>query len=400
MVQTSDFRQGGDAQAISRIATEVYGGFRQMFDAHGWDAPGNKLMTAAPALIVNQYGSIRGFEAAHQKPSRFEGYSASDVWDRGYSVLFTSFWGWSPETWGTVGWSGDRGLTRRSNLLAQLTDPFITVCYVTSNKTYIDPALKGKIAGFYLVSHETGDRDEFTHPIHHGRDVEKWRHSLRALRAFGYLPEHRLKVTDLDPGLLARARSVSAMGEVITDPAQIKLLRDTPWMEVEVYTPASASAVDAVPWPEQTQGMVQAGPASSDGYVVAGGTQWTPRELYILKLDGNIDAYLGRSASGRVIVKVGLAASPDIRRQSFQKAMPRGAFQWKIDRTLSGCGLALCPNHGVAVRGEDAMKRHLAAHAEWLGGEFYLASGEVIEAAWQLACNAAKSSLERGNNEQ
>ena len=36
------------------------------------------------------------------------------------------------------------------------------------------------IAGFYLVSHETGDRDEFTDPIHHGRDSEKWRHSLKA----------------------------------------------------------------------------------------------------------------------------------------------------------------------------------------------------------------------------
>ena len=164
MAQVSDFAQGGDAKAISRIAAEFYGGFRQMFDAHGWDAPGNKLMTSAPALIVERYGSIRKFEAAHKVRSE-DGYPpGNDIWDRGYSVLFTSFWNWTPETWGTVGWTGVRGLTRRSNLLAQLTDPFITVCYITSNQTYIDRALKGKIAGFYLVSHESGDRDEFTHP--------------------------------------------------------------------------------------------------------------------------------------------------------------------------------------------------------------------------------------------
>lgn len=392
MSKLATYQQGGDAQAISLIAKEVYGGFRQMFDSHGWDAPGEKLMTSAPALILKQYGSIQAFEAAHQERLSIEHPSAKDIWDRGYSVLFTSFWGWSPDTWGTVGWSGDRGLTRRSNLLAQLTDPFITVCYVTSNKSDNDPALKGKIAGFYLVSHETGDRVEFTHPIHHGRDVEKWRHSLRALRAFSYLPEHRLNVADLDPGLLARARSVSAMGEVLADPDQIRLLRETPWIEVEIYTPASALWSEV--GPEGTlRGMVPAGPASSEGYAVSSGSQWTPRELYILRLDGDIDAYLGRPAEGLAIIKVGLSASPDLRRQSIQKAMPRGAFRWKIERTTGSCDLPLCPNHKVAVKGEDAMKRHLAAHAEWLGGEFYLATEHDIEAAWQFGCQAANKNF-------
>lgn len=393
MTQTSNFRQGGDAKAISRIASEFYGGFRQMFDAHGWDAPGEKLMILAPPFIKEQYGSIQAFEAAHQERVSRKHSSAFDIWDRGYSVLFTSFWGWSPETWGTVGWSGNRGLARRSNLLAQLTDPFITVCYVTSNKTYTDPTLKGRIAGFYLVSHETGDRDQFTHPIHHEREVGKWRHSLRALRAFSYLPEHRLNVTDLDPGLPGRARSVSAMGEVLTDPDQIKLLRETPWVEVEVYTPASAWRSGTEP-DDARHGMVPAGPASSDGYVVAGGSQWTPRELYVLRLDGDIDAYLGRPAEGRAIIKVGLSASPDLRRQSIQKAMPRGAFRWKIDRTTRSCGLTLCPNHAVAVKGEDSMKRHLAAQAEWLDGEFYLATEDDIDAAWHFGCQAAERNTE------
>lgn len=385
-----NYRQGGDAQAIREIATNVYGGYRQMFDAHGWDAPGNKLMTSAPALIVERYGSIRAFEAAHQHQAP---QSTDDIWERGYSVLLTSFWGWTPETWGTIGWTGDRGLTRRGNLLAELTDPFLCVIYVTSNKSDIDPALKGKVAGFYLVSHEAGDRDQFTHPIHHNREAGKWRHSLRALQAFSYLPEHRLGITDLDPNLPSRARSVSAMGEAVTDSEQIRLLRETPWVEVEVYQSASPLSPSGAP-EDALRGQVQAGPASNAGYVVANGSEWTPRELYVLRLEGDADSYLGRSATGRSIVKIGLSASPDLRRQSLQKAMPRGAFRWTVQRTTASSGLSPYPTHSVAVRGEDAMKSYLAAHAEWLGGEFYLATDDDIETAWRCGCKAAAKYIE------
>lgn len=311
--------------------------------------------------------------------------SISDIWTDETSVLFTSLWGWGPATWGTIGWSGQRGLTRRANLMAQLSDPFITVCYVTSNKSDIDPNLKGKIAGFYLVSHETGDRDEFTHPIHHGRDLSKWRHSIRALRAFSYLPEYRPRAMDIFPELSRKARHVASMGEVLTDPDLIKQLRDIPCEEVDVYQPvAEQAAADNEP----SRGMVRAGPASSGGYQVNSGSQNLPRDLYILRLNGDIGAYLGRPNETRAIIKIGLSSSPDMRRQAFQKAMPLGAYRWVVDRTLRSCGLALCPSHGVAVQGEYAMKRHLAAHAEWLGGEFYLAHEDDIEAAWQRGCAA------------
>jgi hypothetical protein len=75
--------------------------------------------------------------------------------------------------------------------------------------------------------------------------------------------------------------------------------------------------------------------------------------------------------------------------------MPRGAFHWQVDRTTTSCGHARYPNHTVAVKGEAAMKRHLAAHAEWLGGEFYLATEEDIEFAWELGCQAAQEHIER-----
>lgn len=314
--------------------------------------------------------------------------AATDFWTDETSVLFTSFWGWSPETWGTVGWSGDRGKTRRTNLLKQLTDPFITVVYVTRNQSYSDPVLKGMIAGGYLVSHETGDRDEFSDPVHHHRDPDKWRHSLRATRAFSYLPEHRLNANAFDPTLPDRARHVSAMAEIIKDPARIALLRNTPWVEVEVYR----GVAHALPPDEfgQGPGLVKPGPASKSGYYVPDGTAHLPRRLYVLRLEGDTDAYLGESANGRSIHKIGLAISPDLRRQAFQKAMPRGAFEWKALLT-SGAGSGEGFEFDAAVAGEYAMKKHLAHAGQHLGGEFYLATRADINEAWRLGLAAASA---------
>lgn len=307
--------------------------------------------------------------------------AGADFWTDDISVLFTSFWGWTPETWGTLGWTGDRGRTRRANLLRKLTDPFITVCYATSNKPWIDPDLKGKIAGFLLVSHATGDRDEFTHPLHHQRSPDKWRHSLRATRAFSYLPEHRLSVADLNPEYLRQARSVAAMCAELIDPNEIRLLRETPWIEVDIYQPHSHTA--AREDPAVQNGSVRAGPANEGGYIVSPAAS-SERQLYVLRLAGNTDAYLGRSSAGRTIYKVGLSVSPDLRRQSLQKAMPLGAFQWSVYRITKQSGLEMCATFDAAVAGEDEMKRQLAKRSEWLGGEFYLATEAEIEKAWHL----------------
>lgn len=309
-------------------------------------------------------------------------------WADETSVLLTSFWGWTPESWGTLGWTGDRGRTRRTNLLKQLSDPFITVIYVTSNKTYIDPTLKGMIAGFYLTSHETGERDEFTHPIHHGREPESWRHSLRAVRAFSYLPEYRHRALDLIPSLSRTGRSVSAMGEIINDPELIEALRTTPWKEVQVYS--SRTKFEAPDdQSENNNGMVRPGPDNAGGYQVPERVHSLPRELYVLRLRGDTDAYLGRSAPGMSIFKIGMSVSPDMRRQSFQKSMPRGAFDWLTYRTTRMDGHTPYSSHAAAVSGETAMKLHLARNGEHLGGEFYLATHDEIDTAWRIARETA-----------
>lgn len=385
------FQQGGDSTAISTVAKTHFGGsYSQMFEKHGWVLEdGQQYMHQASSRIKDTYGSVAAFEA-HFLALEQASHDAAPVWTNDHSVLFTSFWGWTPETWGTIGWSGERGRTRRENLLTELTDPFICVCYVTSNKTYIDPDLKGMIAGFYLVSHERGNRDDFTHPIHHQRDPDKWQHSLRAIRAFSFLPEHRLTVPELDPSLLDRARSVSAMAEVLTDPALINRLRDSPWHEVDVYKPHSASPSHVSP-AHNGAGLVPSGPDNSGGYEVSDRAKALPRQLYVLRLDGDTAAFLGRSVDGAHIYKIGLSVSPDTRRQSLQKSMPMGAFQWSVVNTTRRDGHEPYVQFAAAEAGEMAMKRFLAVNGEWLGGEFYLADDASILAAWDIGREAAKT---------
>lgn len=381
------YSPGGDAKVISDIAQRVFGDFAAMFAYHQWPERGQDMMRKVQTRVVETYGSVRGFEAHFEAVARGRA-DTIEIWTDATSVLFTSFWGWSPESWGTVGWSGDRGFTRRANLMKELSDPFICVCYVTSNRTEIDPDLKGMIGGFYLISHEMGDRDDFIHPIHHELEPTKWRHSLRAIRAFSYLPEYRPRAVDVFPELSRTARHVSAMGEIITDPAKVDALRSIPWVEVPVYK-KGASSDDALPSPLASQGMVPPGPASNGGYIVPDGTQHLPRELYILRLTGDTAAFLGRFIEGASIIKIGLSVSPDLRRKSLQKAMPRGTFRWQLVRTTRMDGDTPYSGFDAAVTGEDAMKRHLARHAEWLGGEFYLASDADIDAAWDIGRSAA-----------
>ena len=137
----------------------------------------------------------------------------------------------------------------------------------------------------------------------------------------------------------------------------------------------------------------RAGPASKEGYVVENGSLFTPRELYVLRLEGGHRCVSGSARFGSLHSKIGLEASPDMRRQAFQKAMPRGAFQWQIERTAKGGGMACYTSHAIAVKGEDVIKRNLAKNAEWLGGEFYLTPQDVINAAWHRGCKATQDGI-------
>ena len=360
-----------------------------MFDAHGWDnVPGNKLTVWAQGLIKKNYGSIRSFEATHE--------DASDIWDRGYDVLFTSVWVWEPDKWAAIGWSDPGGEAKRDNLLKELTDPFIMVCYVTKTSKRAEKETRGKIVGFYLVSHKTGHRNEFCDPVYHKENPGKWAHAVRALRAFSFFPEDYIDADKLYPELLPRyARTIASHARLL-DPGQVDRLREMPWREDYIYKSAPALRNNAVVGSSSpSRGMVRAGPASNEGYFVSGGTQLLPYELYILRLEGDTDAYLGYSANGRQIIKIGMAVDSERRKSDFQRALPKGAFRWATIRTMRSRNLPPCSSHSIAVKGEDAMKNYLKENADWFDGEFYLANEQDIDEAWKLGCQAARAARDQ-----
>ena len=108
-----------------------------------------------------------------------------------------------------------------------------------------------------------------------------------------------------------------------------------------------------------------------------------PKYLYILLLEGDYSAYLGRPTSELTdhhIIKVGFSRSPTTRCKQIQSAYPRGSFIWHIVKQDPESGSEALPNAEVAMAGEDAMKKRLAEEGgECLGGEFFLAEDNLFE---------------------
>lgn len=306
------------------------------------------------------------------------------VWDDIPSVWITSFWGWSPDTWGTVGFTS---AGRRDTVRRETSDPFIMVVYVTKRAPNRDPDFRGKVTGIYLVSHVEGHRDEFTAPEHHLRNPDQWIHSFKAVKAFSFLPEFRLDIDDFDPTLSTRARAVAQYAEEVK-PALIEKLRALPFVEVPVYGGPETVAAD-ITFPSSGRIGVRAGPVNRSGYSVPGEPLDTPKELYALRLTGDPSIWLGTAAEGRHIFKIGLSVSPKTRRDAFRKMLPEGVFTWDLFRSTRRDGFPPYPSFNAAEAGEWAMKQHLGREGQSLGGEFYAATMETFEAAWSSGRAAA-----------
>lgn len=124
-----------------------------------------------------------------------------------------------------------------------------------------------------------------------------------------------------------------------------------------------------------------------------------PKHLYILRLAGDIAAYLGRridELEDKHIIKVGFSKSPQARRDQIQSAYPRGTFNWEIFKPNPQPDVAPYSDAEIAIAGEDAMKKRLVEDgAEVLGGEFFLADDSLIYRTWAAGNNAARAAQER-----
>lgn len=327
------------------------------------------------------------------------------IWDQDYSVRLAAGDGWSPQTWGTIAVSSKK---RRNTIGEETTDPFIVVLYVRKDAEYADEGQEGRFVGFYLVSHEKGHRNRFTHSSEHGIFPDKWQYGFRALRAFRFLDEFRPDLADLDLAGRGKARAFS-QHILEASPAAVRRLVRIPFVEEPVF--GSTSEIDPVIHysrassetdPEEQEavegiaafkGKVGAGGVNRSGYFVPAEPVDAPKELYVLRLDGDVNAWLETPTKGRSIYKIGYSISPATRCDAFQRALPWGRYGWHVERSTRGDGDDRYPGSDIAIAGEDAMKDFLANKAEWLGGEFYAATEDQIEKAWKRGRKAARKRM-------
>lgn len=320
-------------------------------------------------------------------------FDINKIWDGEVSVLLTSFWGWAPESWGMVSFAWDG---RRNTVISETTDPFIALIYITKNAPIEDKSLRGKVMGFYLCSHSKGHRDEFTHVSHHSREPDKWWYGLKAIRAFSFHKDHLMTIDEFDPTLSKEQRNqaVGTHGEILSDLQNWQKLKDVPFKEVPCFDAHVNEDFTHDPWEPANKGMVGAGPNNNGGYYVPPKSSDLPRQLYVLRLRGNTDHFLGKPSKGHFIHKIGLSVAPSDRQSAFNKALPEGAFVWETILTTRRDGDDQIFSFNAAVAGETAMKKQLSQNGKWLGEEFYLAEDAAIQAAWNIGRQVANNFIE------
>ena len=89
---------GWDAQAISSIAEEHYGGLKELFEAHGWPERGSNMMPTQQCRVAEVYGSVANFVRDHEFAALMDPLEAIErdppnVWLTSAYVLFPGNWG-------------------------------------------------------------------------------------------------------------------------------------------------------------------------------------------------------------------------------------------------------------------------------------------------------------------
>ena len=320
------------------------------------------------------------------------------------NVWLTSFWGWSPEAWGCVGF--DR-IGRRNTIMREAGPGSFWVCYVTEQSPDAPKDMRGQVVGFYQLGGETGHSSQFIEPEVYERFPDRWLNAVRAVGAWTIDKSDWQSVrkfasdTYFAPNGRDRGRTIGRDGRRLERFEAEKLL-DMNYKFVEPYsgsTPIQQADIN------KTRGKARApsrpGPAV-DGLCLVDRSKNTAKDLYILELIGGSEAFLGRSAEDiaqRKIIKIGLSHTPDIRCNAYNASLPAGRFRWKLMKSTSSDGDAKYKNYNIAVAGEQAMKNYFMSSsnsAESLSHEFFLADDKTIESAWHVGREAAIKEI---NNE-
>ncbi|QDL91079.1 GIY-YIG nuclease family protein [Paroceanicella profunda] len=388
MSESPNYAQGGDAQAIRRIANDYYGGYAEMFAAHGWPERGNKLMPSVQARVVDTYGSVRAFEEAHKESDLM--FPMEAIKSDPPNVWLTSFYGFKPEEWGFLGFADE---SRRQGFINGSKPGVLVVIYgageASKDELY-------KVIGVQQCSHKIGNAEQFMFPpAWDAKEKDphragRWNYGVKATRAWRVTPETRMNVLDFAPeATKSKAwQHIGSRGVPLSQAEAANILK-LDLQEVDVYgqNPIIGSLAGTA---QEILAPSKAGPVSQNSFVTR--ESEGPKHLYILALQGDTDAFLGRPANGQIIVKAGFSKSPQTRCADHNKAIPKCAFRWEVLHSGPKYGINPYPSSDHAKSGERAMQKILCQKPKGcsLGGEFFLAESGLVQEAWDKGNHAAK----------
>ncbi|MFC0340773.1 hypothetical protein [Paracoccus niistensis] len=388
MSKHTKYAPGGDAQAIQRVAETYYGSYTNMFEAHGWPERSRKIMPSVQGHVVNTYGSVAAFEEAH-KPDELM-FPMEAIKADPPNVWLTGFWEFHPEAQGFLGFTSE---ARRRGFING-TKPGVLVVIYGNGRASKDEW--GKVIGIQQCSHQLGHAEEFSAPAEWDKKIRdpdvsnRWNYAVKATRAWRVTPESRIAIRDFAPKAVASGawQHIGSLGVSLSAEEAINILK-LDLQEVAVYggnpfyqaSPGTAKEVFA---------PSKAGPVSQQSFTSKEAEG--PKHLYILRLQGDMDAFLGKPANGRVIVKAGFSRSPQTRCDDHNRALPRCAFRWEVMHSGSMHNFDAYPSSDHAKAGERAMQEVLCRepYSQSLGGEFFLSDPAIIEEAWERGNKVAR----------
>ena len=304
------------------------------------------------------------------------------------NVWLTSFYGFDPANWGYLGFSTP---AQRSGFINRSKPGVLVVVYGVGSAA---PDELSRVIGILQCSHRVNNASAYMSAAAWAakeRSIEskgKWDLGVKAERAWRVAPEHRPRIEDFafETYRPSRGQTIGSQGMPLTS-AEARQILDLQLQEVSVF--GENPILDAgFGFGADVLSPSKAGPVSQAPFMVR--ESEGPKSLYVLVLEGDPDAFLGYPAAGQRIIKVGMSASPIGRCDDHNRALPRGAFSWKLERSNATEGLDDFPTSRSAIEGENEMKRCLEKSGRSLGGEFFLASAAAIEAAWASGVAKAK----------
>lgn len=305
------------------------------------------------------------------------------------NVWLTSFYGFNPAKWGLLGFSNEG---QRNHFIKNTKPGALVVIY--GHKSQAPVEQQGKVIGIQQVSHRVNHAKTYMDPTEwaskeaNPASQGKWNLAVKATAAWKIAPESYVDIDDFadESYSLRRAQLIGSQGVRLTK-SEVSKLNNLFWVRTSVFGETAIDYASPVLGREILHPS-KAGPVSQQGYFVSEAEG--PKQNYILILNGDIDSFLGRNADGKKIVKVGMSGSPLSRLSAFNAALPDGAFSWSLLRSNVLEGRDPYPNSSLGLVGENALKEALIKSGTSLGGEFFLASDEAIQAAWEGSCRQVK----------